>query len=224
MAATTPPAAAWPPIRFIHPKSQSHVNSSITLPILDFGSPGISKRVNDIIAREAAGLRNGLTDSVEAAVKAGIPAHVEPGDSVQCEVSFASQDLVSVACPGDTWTGGAHPTKTVTTLTLSLPDLKPVTLSQFFQADTRWKDELVRACSRALRRQVGDGNSDSCPDVDSFSVTAEGLKFFFEDSLPFVIGSVHPLVRWESMACYLKSSGIADVVRHASRHSAATSG
>jgi hypothetical protein len=67
--------------------------------------------------------------------------------------------------------------------------------------------QLVTA---ALDRELGEHEtSQEFPEFgepQTFALTKDGLRFHFEDDVPFVIGSVHPLVRWAPLRPYLRRS------------------
>jgi hypothetical protein len=95
-------------------------------------------------------------------------------------------------------------------MNLELPSLREVRLEDLFAPGTGWRAALKRLVTAAFARELGqDETTPMYPgDVEpqSFVVTKDGLRFYFEDEVPFVVGSVHPTVPWAPLRPYLRRS------------------
>jgi hypothetical protein len=95
-------------------------------------------------------------------------------------------------------------------MNLELPALREVRLEDLFAPDKEWRAALKRLVTAALDRELGEHETGQefpeFAEPQSFVVTKDGLRFYFEDEVPFVVGSVHPLVRWAPLRPYLRRS------------------
>ena len=213
-------AAPEAPVAAAPRNSCANYDAHVETPRIDLHEPTLTARVAATVGQRIEQLRQSLEDTVADACDAGIPPDTSPSVSIQCEVAFASAKLISIGCVGDLYAGGAHPTKTSMTMTFELPALREVRLEDVFVPGKPWRKALDRLCAAAFARQLGGddedpGYPDGCPTLESFAVTAAGLRFYFEDSLPFVIGSVHPLVTWLDLGSYVRHDRVASWLRAA---------
>jgi hypothetical protein len=183
-------------------------------------SPGLSARVSAILAARAKDFRDGLREELKYPCEAGIPADVRPSLDARCEVPFASLELVSVACEGYTFVGGAHGTKSSWTMNVDLASARELRLDDLFRRRTSWREALDRltaaAFDRAMDGDAGDPIDRHIPAAAEFVVTRQGLRFHMENSEPFVTGSVHPLVAWSALRQYLRPQWLRLFLRHPS--------
>jgi hypothetical protein len=91
-------------------------------------------------------------------------------------------------------------------MNLELPSLREVRLEDLFAPGTGWRAALKRLVTAAFDRELGEDAYSGDLEPKSFVVTKDGLRFYFEDEVPFVMGSVHPLVRWAPLRPYLRRS------------------
>jgi hypothetical protein len=170
--------------------------------------PGSSARVAAIVAARARGFRDGLRDALRDACEEGIPADVRPLLAARCEVPFASAELVSVACEGYVVVGSAHGIKSSSTTNLDLASARALRLEDLFLPGTAWRGALDRLSAADFNRATGGDANDfieqPIPAAAEFVVTRQGLRFYLENSVPFVAGSVHPFVAWSALRQYLR--------------------
>jgi hypothetical protein len=210
--ACTPPPAAQPksPSRAstIQLGSCAEFDEDVQGPRIDLHDEELSSHTATAVALRVEAFRRQLEqeltgDCQEEFLQPGI----RPSLWERCEVQFSSQTFVSVACEAYTYLGGAHPTKSSTTMNFELPALRDVGLEDLFAPGKDWRAALRRLTAAAFARELGeDETTAGLPEGEprSFVITAEGLRFYFEDQVPFVIGSVHPLVRWDALRPYLR--------------------
>jgi hypothetical protein len=98
-------------------------------------------------------------------------------------------------------------------MTYELPAVREVRLEELFAPGSGWRAALERLSASAFDRECGFDASDpgwpATTPPRAFVVTAEGLRFYFEDAVPFVVGSVHPVVRWSELRPFLRRGGVA---------------
>jgi hypothetical protein len=177
-------------------------------------SPGLSARVSAILAARAKDFRDGLREELKYACEEGIPADVRASLDARCEVPFASVELVSVACKGYLFVGGAHGTKSSWTMNLDLASARELRLDDLFRPRTSWRKGLDRLATAAFDRADASPFDQDIPAMGTFVVTRPGLRFYTENSLPFVLGGVDPLVAWSALRRYLRPQWLRLFLRH----------
>jgi hypothetical protein len=152
--------------------------------------------------------RASLEGEVLGACAEGMRPDAQPGVWARCEVPFASRTFFSVVCVGYADNAGAHPSKHSMAMNFELPAVREVLLKDLFATDADWRAAVERFVDVAFAHEMDEEGAASPSlepgEPDAFVVTPEGLRFYFEDTLPFVVGSVHPLVRWDQLRPYLR--------------------
>jgi hypothetical protein len=175
--------------------------------------------VSALLDADASAFRDGLRAELARACEDGIDAEVRPELDVHCEVPFASRRLVSVACEGYLYVGGAHGMKSSWTTNVVRGSRRALRLKDLFRARSRWRAKLDRLAAGAFARAVGSDEVDPMheriPEGGSFVVTRGGLRFYLENEDPYVTGSVHPLVAWSALRAVLRPSQRRMFVRNA---------
>jgi hypothetical protein len=187
------------------------VDADVNIPAIVLHEPRLSAAVSTVVFHRATAFAAGLEDTARDACDAGRP-DFRLSIWTQCETAYASPTLVSVACEGYVNAGGAHPIKSVLTMTYELPAVREVRLEEFFAPRSGWRAAIDRFSASAFEREIGGDPTDpSWPATTSpnaFAVTTQGLRFYFEEDVPFVVGSVHPVVSWTELRPYLRRGGV----------------
>lgn len=170
---------------------------------------GAPARAAAILAAKAKAFRDGLRNDVRDACEEGIPADVRPSLEARCEAPFASAALVSIACEGYVFAGGAHGTKSAWTTNLDLVHGRELRLNDLFRPGTAWEGVLDRLAAEGFDRAIGESDNEptnqGIPAAADFVITRDGLRFYMENTAPFVVGSVHPVVPWGALGGYLRN-------------------
>jgi hypothetical protein len=187
------------------------VDVDMQFPAIVLPDPKLSAAVSAVVRDGATAFGAKLKDT--ASGWCGLSPGRSPSVWVQCETTYASPKFVSVACVGYVDMGGAHPNKSSITMNYEVPAIREVHIEELFAPGTGWRAALDRLVPSAFERAFAEEDPTAPawfdpPTSGAFVVTAQGLRFFFEDQVPFVVGSVHPLVPWRELRPYLRRGGV----------------
>jgi hypothetical protein len=213
-SASTKPLA---PPTAITEKLESHegeVEVSMSWPRIDLGggSAGatISAKIEKELKSEAERIRRSYHDAVVADADAGSPFLHDWQLDVDCAPTLVAHRLVSVACEGYDFEGGAHGMPTAFGYTHEIVDDQPeeVTLQDIVGAGGIAR--LAPPCLDSLKRQgstyANDGTLDAATIVkDGYLATyvleRRGLTFVFPpySAGPYVEGEYYVTLDWKTL-------------------------
>lgn len=164
-------------------------------PWVDVGYPQLHEAPGDPRAAVLRAINATIRDSVAAVTEAlypsaRSPAGVQPVIEIQGGLAalFVTDDVLSTRVGIDAYTGGAHGTSTVVTLTFDLHTGLALAPHDLFRPSTPWGDTLATHVERAVR--------DALPhrlglphDVASGAFVAEGLGAIREGYLDLTLGA-----------------------------------
>jgi hypothetical protein len=223
--AAAPSPTVAPKITWVH--RETHAGPSdvyVDVPRIDFGDAALSSRVDAAVDALVAGEQKSFeAERARFFADEKPPVDMRPLFAASCTVFYASSAIVSVGCEEYAFIAGAHGSKSFHVLDLELPAMTPVRLADLFDPRSHWRRDVRAACVAGVDRELEDGGGadeflENAP-LDAFVVTRSGPRFSFAASLPFVIGSVEPvLLRWRTLDRILRPGGPADAVRSPAPH------
>ena len=131
-----------------------------------------------------------MTDEDRSFLPEGVNYTLDMGYSID----YAGPEVISVSFGRSTYTGGAHPNHWTSTLNFDMKAGKVITLASLFKPGSNYLKVISDFCVKdIIKQQESDADSDwigrgAGPEEDNFkawSITKEGLKFYFD---PYQVG------------------------------------